>query len=91
VNDINPDEIVSLDILKDASATAIYGSRGSGGVILITTKRGRTGKPVMSYNAYYGVSSILGELKTYDGKGYAQLKADAAALNSATPERLPMP
>jgi len=45
----------------------------------------------MSYNAYYGVSSILGELKTYDGKGYAQLKADAAARNSATPERLPMP
>ncbi|HZE86210.1 MAG TPA: TonB-dependent receptor [Puia sp.] len=85
VNDINPDEIVSLDILKDASATAIYGSRGSGGVILITTRRGKTGRPVMSYNAYYGVSSILGELKTYDGKGYAQLKADAAALNSATP------
>ena len=44
VNDIDPDNIASLDILKDASATAIYGSRGSGGVILITTKRGRVGK-----------------------------------------------
>jgi TonB-dependent SusC/RagA subfamily outer membrane receptor len=67
VNDISPDDILSLDILKDASATAIYGSRGSGGVILITTKRGRIGKPVMSYNGYYGVSSILGELKVFNG------------------------
>src|SRR5450631_1017864 len=59
VNDITPDDILSVDILKDASATAIYGSRGSGGVILITTKRGRIGKSMTSYNAYYGISSIL--------------------------------
>jgi TonB-linked SusC/RagA family outer membrane protein len=85
VNDISPDDIASLDILKDASATAIYGSRGSGGVILITTKRGRTGKGMISYNAYYGVSSILSEYKLFNGKEYAQLKADAAALNSNTP------
>jgi TonB-linked SusC/RagA family outer membrane protein len=85
VNDISPDDIASLDILKDASATAIYGSRGSGGVILITTKRGRIGKSQMSYNAYYGISSILGEYKVFNGKEYAQLKADAAALNSNTP------
>ena len=56
INDINPDDIANLDILKDASATAIYGSRGSGGVILITTKRGnKSGKAVMSYNGYYGI------------------------------------
>jgi TonB-linked SusC/RagA family outer membrane protein len=83
VNDISPDDIVSLDILKDASATAIYGSRGSGGVILITTKRGRVGKAVMSYNAYYGISSIMGEYKVFNGPQYAQLKADAATYNSA--------
>jgi TonB-linked SusC/RagA family outer membrane protein len=83
VNDINPDDIASLEILKDASATAIYGSRGSGGVILITTRRGRVGKSVMSYNAYYGISSILGELKVLNGKEYAQLKTDAANLNTA--------
>ncbi len=83
VNDISPDDILSLDILKDASATAIYGSRGSGGVILITTKRGRAGKAVMSYNAYYGISSILGEYKVYNGPQYAQLKTDAATYNSA--------
>ncbi|HLX65618.1 MAG TPA: carboxypeptidase-like regulatory domain-containing protein, partial [Puia sp.] len=50
INDIEPDNIASLDILKDASATAIYGSRGSGGVILITTKRGRVGKAQITYN-----------------------------------------
>ena len=85
VNDISPDDILSLDILKDASATAIYGSRGSGGVILITTRRGRTGKPVMNYSAYYGISSVLGELKEFNGPEYAQFKAEATALNSATP------
>ncbi len=85
VNDIDPDNIASLDILKDASATAIYGSRGSGGVILVTTKRGRVGKSQMTYNGYYGVSSNLGELKVFNGKQYAQFKADATALNSAAP------
>ena len=58
INDINPDDIASLDILKDASATVIYGSRGSGGVILITTKRGnKSGRAVTSYNGYYGFSN----------------------------------
>ena len=60
INDLNPDDIANVQILKDASATAIYGSRGSGGVILITTKRGRTGKAVISYDSYYGESAILG-------------------------------
>ena len=46
-------------------------------MILITTKRGRTGKAVLSFDSYYGISKILGELKVYDGPGYAQLKADA--------------
>ena len=91
VNDIDPDNIASLDILKDASATAIYGSRGSGGVILITTKRGRMGKSQMSYNGYYGISSALGDLKVFNGKEYAQFKADATALNSATPNSTSYP
>jgi TonB-linked SusC/RagA family outer membrane protein len=53
-NSINPSDIESIDVLKDASATAIYGARGSNGVVLITTKRGKAGKPQLSYNAYYG-------------------------------------
>jgi TonB-linked SusC/RagA family outer membrane protein len=85
VNDIDPDNIASLDILKDASATAIYGSRASGGVIIITTKRGRIGKSQMTYNGYYGTSSVLGDMKVFDGKEYAQLKADAATYNTSSP------
>ena len=85
VNDIDPDNIASLDILKDASATAIYGSRASGGVILITTKRGRVGKSQMTYNGYYGISSVLGDMKVFDGKEYAQFKTDAATYNTSSP------
>ncbi len=86
INDINPDDIATLDILKDASATAIYGSRGSGGVILITTKRGgKTGKSVTSYNGYYGISNVTGEYKTFNGPEYAALKTEAAAGNSINP------
>jgi TonB-linked SusC/RagA family outer membrane protein len=55
INDINPNDIESVEILKDASATAIYGTNGANGVILITTKRGNSGKPQIRYNAYAGV------------------------------------
>ncbi len=55
-NAINPAEIESIDILKDASATAIYGARGANGVIIITTKRGKAGLPAITYNGYYGFS-----------------------------------
>ncbi len=53
-NSINPSDIESIDILKDASATAIYGARGANGVIMITTKRGKAGAPVVKYDGYYG-------------------------------------
>lgn len=53
---VNPSDIASVDILKDASSTAIYGSAGSNGVIIITTKKGLIGKPVVNLNAYYGFS-----------------------------------
>jgi TonB-linked SusC/RagA family outer membrane protein len=57
-NAISPADIESIDILKDASATAIYGARGSNGVILITTKKGRQGPPQVTYNAYYGWQQV---------------------------------
>jgi TonB-linked outer membrane protein, SusC/RagA family len=81
INDLNPDDIASLEILKDASATAIFGSRGAGGVILITTKRGRSGKAVFSYDSYYGISGIMGKYKVLNGTEYAQFKDDAATYN----------
>ncbi|WP_222852279.1 TonB-dependent receptor [Olivibacter sp. SDN3] len=58
IQTLNPNDIESMDILKDASATAIYGSRGANGVIIVNTKRGKTGKPVLGFDAYYGLQSI---------------------------------
>ncbi len=85
ISDINPGDIANMEILKDASATAIYGSRGAGGVILITTKRGKTGKSTISYDGYYGVSSTLGNLRVFNGPEYAAFKAESAAGNTAAP------
>ena len=66
INYISPTEISSVDILKDASSTAIYGARGANGVILITTKGGFEGKGKISYNAYYGVKEIAKTLDVLD-------------------------
>ncbi|MDB5009967.1 MAG: TonB-dependent receptor [Mucilaginibacter sp.] len=77
INDINPGDIKNVEVLKDASATAIYGSRGSGGVILITTNRGRAGRSITSLNAYYGVENVIDYLHVLNGTQYAQLKSDA--------------
>jgi len=85
LNDINPDDIVSLEVLKDASATAIYGSRGAGGVILVTTKRGKVGKPVFSYDGYHGETRIMGKFNVMNGAEYAQFKTDAAKYNRTSP------
>ena len=62
LNFLNPDDIASITVLKDASATAIYGSRGSNGVILITTKKGHKGKGHLTYSAYQGVSVVAKKL-----------------------------
>jgi TonB-linked SusC/RagA family outer membrane protein len=69
-NDINPNDIASIEILKDASATAIYGSRGSNGVILITTKRGRTGDARFEFNTYAGFQSVWKKLDLLNAQQY---------------------
>jgi TonB-linked SusC/RagA family outer membrane protein len=74
LNDLNPDLIESINVLKDASATAIYGSRGANGVILITTKKGVPGKATISYNGYYGFSSALDKYPVFDAQGIQELK-----------------
>ena len=58
LSDINTNDIETIDVLKDASSTAIYGSRGANGVIMITTKRGKTSKPQLNYNGYVGFSDL---------------------------------
>ncbi|MBL0744508.1 SusC/RagA family TonB-linked outer membrane protein [Chryseolinea lacunae] len=78
IGDINPQDIQSMDVLKDASATAIYGSRGANGVVLITTKRGSTdGKTKVTYDGYYGVSSSLGNIDMMDGAQFAEYKRES--------------
>ncbi|TKB96610.1 SusC/RagA family TonB-linked outer membrane protein [Pedobacter cryotolerans] len=85
INEINPNDIETLDILKDASATAIYGSRGASGVILITTKRGRAGKAVISYDAFFGLNERLAEYDFFNGEEFAAFKLAAARGNSISP------
>ena len=94
-SDINPEDILSMEVLKDASSTAIYGSRGANGVVMITTKRGRTGDTVLEYNGYVGVSSLrkkldllgkddyiamVNEVSQNDGNGIAITPEQAAML-----------
>jgi len=76
LNDINPNDIASVEILKDASATAIYGTNGSNGVILITTKRGTTGKPIIRYSGYAGIDNLAHILEPRSGAEYVQKYAD---------------
>lgn len=75
--DIDPNDIQSIEVLKDASSTAIYGSRGANGVILITTKRGASEKPRLSYNAYAGVSHVAGYGEFMTGQEYVDFRREA--------------
>ena len=84
-NDINPNDIASIEVLKDASAVAIYGIRGSNGVILITTKRGaQDGKPTVSYSGYAGFEGISNPLEPMDKDAYVKKYADFLAANGQT-------
>lgn len=75
--DIPPEDIESIEILKDASSTAVYGSRGANGVILITTKRGVAGTAKINFNVYHGFSEAFSKVPVFDRDGYIQAKIDA--------------
>ncbi len=77
LNAINVNDIESVDILKDASASAIYGSRGANGVVIITTKRGKKDKPVIALNSYYGTQEASKKIKMMDAYEYADLIYEA--------------
>ncbi|QJW92215.1 TonB-dependent receptor [Spirosoma taeanense] len=71
--DFNPNDVASMEVLKDATATAIYGARGANGVVLITTKRGgQKGKTTVSYDAYAGISKPLDKLELFSGSEFAE-------------------
>lgn len=73
---INPNDIASTDVLKDASATAIYGARGANGVIIITTKQGKVGKPQLTYDGSFGVSTVSKKIDMLDAYDYVKLQME---------------
>lgn len=77
MGEISPSDIESMEVLKDASATAIYGSRGANGVIIITTKQGKEGRTQIDYNGYVGVQTIQNKLEMMNGAEYAEYTREA--------------
>lgn len=75
-SEINPHDIATIDILKDASSTAVYGSRAANGVIIITTKRGKTEKPRLNFSMNYGVQSWTRKPELMNGDQYLQFRKD---------------
>ncbi|WP_142687957.1 TonB-dependent receptor [Chitinophaga polysaccharea] len=84
---LNAEEIEKIDVLKDASSAAIYGSRGSNGVILVTTKRGRPGKTQMNLNVYSGFQQVTKKLDVLNAQQYAEFAKEAA--NNAYLDNVP--
>lgn len=78
---LNPNDIESIDILKDAASAAIYGATASNGVVIITTKKGRSGKTKFQFNTYMGVASPLKKLDVTNTQEFLQLRAEALANN----------
>ncbi|WP_312288447.1 MULTISPECIES: SusC/RagA family TonB-linked outer membrane protein [Bacteroidota] len=77
LNSINPNDIESIEILKDADATAIYGSRGANGVILVTTKKGKSGRLNVSLNSSYTLSNVMSKLKMMNTEQYLDMRRKA--------------
>ena len=77
LNDINPQDIASMDVLKDASATAIYGSRGANGVVLVSTRKGKNAAPQVTYSGVYGIVNTLGKTDMMDSQQYLAMKREA--------------
>lgn len=81
---LNPDDIERVEVLKDASSIAIYGSRGANGVIMITTKKGKEGKTNVSYSGYFGVQTLRKKLKLINASEYAELQNEAVTNDNAS-------
>ncbi len=82
---INPNDIESIEVLKDASATAIYGSRGANGVVLITTKKGTKGQDIISFQTYFGTQRISKKIDLLDASQWASLRNDVQASIGQAP------
>jgi len=85
LNSIDPNEIESIEALKDADATAIYGSRGANGVILITTKKGKQGKTQLDFNVYLGASTVSRKMDLLDTQQYIEMRNEALENDGQVP------
>ena len=82
ISDLAPSDIQSIDVLKDASSTAIYGSRGANGVIIVTTKSGESGKLTVNFNSFYGASKIAKTLDVLSPEDYTKWQYEYAVLDT---------
>ncbi|MCW3118105.1 MAG: SusC/RagA family TonB-linked outer membrane protein [Chitinophagaceae bacterium] len=89
LNNINPADIESIEVLKDADATAIYGSKGANGVILITTKKGKAGKTSVTANVYSGFSTVARSIKMLSTSQYVAMRKEGFKNDGITPSRDP--
>lgn len=85
--DLNPTDVESIEVLKDGSAAAIYGSRGANGVILITTKQGSEGRPTISYDGYFSVQEFANVPEYLDGPGFYAFKNERLSAGVTASER----
>lgn len=86
LSDLNPNDIESVSVLKDAAAASIYGARASNGVILITTKRGSNQKTLINFNSYYGVQQVWRTLKMLNARQWMEYRNDLAGTTVYTQE-----
>lgn len=84
ISDISPSDIETIDVLKDASSTAIYGARGSNGIVLVTTKSGKSGKVVVNYDAYFGVKKAAKMIDVLDPVDYLTWQYELCQLDGQT-------
>ena len=91
ISDINPDDIESIEILKDASSASIYGARAANGVVLITTKRGKNGRTDFSFNSFTGVQNVSRKIPFLDNKGFVALEEDARKQDLIAYQQDPTP
>ncbi len=85
LNFLNPDDIESIEVLKDAAAASIYGAKAGNGVILVTTKKGRTGKPKFTFNSYIGRSTPLGTVDVLSTQNWLRLRIEALVNSGVAP------
>lgn len=89
LGDINPNDIESVDVLKDGAATAIYGSRAANGVIIITTKRGKAGKPVVNFDYQVGVNTIAKRFDLLEADEFIAISNEKFASANIAPQAFP--